>query len=73
MSDEVYETRVLSMIVTIKGKSIFDDSATEITIVDEAAGEFIEVSQDEQVIRIDEYEWPSIRACINKMISKCRE
>jgi len=60
------------MIVGVKGEQIFDDSVTEIEIVDEAAGEFLEVSQDDQRLRFDAEEWPHVRDAINKMFKLCR-
>ena len=67
-----YETRTTKMIVAVKGQQIFDDSVTEIEIVDEAAGEFLEVSQEGGKLRFDEDEWPHVRAAINKMFKLCR-
>ena len=60
------------MIVGVKGEQIFDDSVTEIEIVDEAAGEFLEISQDEQKLRFDAEEWPHVRDAIEKMFKLCR-
>ena len=60
------------MIVGVKGEQIFDDSVTEIEIVDEAGGEFLEISQDEQKIRFDAEEWPHVRDAIEKMFKLCR-
>lgn len=67
-----YETRTTKMIVGVKGEQIFDDSVTEIEIVDEAAGEFLEISQDEQKLRFDKEEWPHVRNAIEKMFKLCR-
>ena len=60
------------MIVGVKGEQIFDDSVTKIEIVDEAAGEFLEISQDEQKLRFDAEEWPHVRDAIQKMFKLCR-
>ena len=67
-----YETRTTKIIVGVKGEQIFDDSVTEIEIVDEAAGEFLEISQDDQRLRFDKEEWPHVRAAIEKMFKLCR-
>ena len=67
-----YETRTTKMIVGVKGEQIFDDSVTKIEIVDEAAGEFLEISQDEQKLRFDAEEWPHVRDAIEKMFKLCR-
>jgi hypothetical protein len=60
------------MIVGIKGQQIFDDSVTEIEIVDEAAGEFLEISQEGGKLRFDLEEWPHVRAAVEKMFKLCR-
>ena len=67
-----YETRTTKMIVGVKGEQIFDDSVTEIEIVDEAAGEFLEVSQEGGKLRFDAEEWPHVRNAIEKMFKLCR-
>jgi len=71
-----YETRTTKVMVLFKGEPIFHESATEIEIVDEAAGEYLEVSQcsdsHEGKIKIDVYEWPALKAAIDKMIKECR-
>ncbi len=60
------------MIVGVKGEQIFDDSVTEIEIVDEAAGEFLEVSQEGGKLRFDPEEWPHVRDAVEKMFKLCR-
>jgi hypothetical protein len=60
------------MIVGVKNQQIFDDSVTEIEIVDEAGGEFLEVSQDGGKLRFDKDEWPHVRDAIEKMFKLCR-
>ena len=77
MSNEIkHETRTLKVGVCRKGEPIFHQSMTEIEIMDEAAGEFIKVSQcdddNEGSIQIDKTEWPTIKAAIDKMFNECR-
>ena len=60
------------MIVGVKGDQIFCESITEIEIVDEAAGEFLEVSQEGGKLRFDAEEWPHVRDAIEKMFKLCR-
>ena len=67
-----YETRTTKIIVGVKGEPIFDDSVTEIKIIDEAGGEFLEVSQDNVKLRFDKDEWVHVRAAVNKMFKLCR-
>ena len=71
-----YETRTLSILVVPKDQPTFSEYATEIKIVDEAAGEFLEVSQtgrtDLGKIAINPEEWPTLRDAIDQMIKQCR-
>jgi hypothetical protein len=72
-----YETRTVKVSVAPKGEPLFQNGVTNIEIIDEASGEFLEVSQcndtNDGKILIDPYEWPTLRAAIDKMIKECRE
>ena len=71
-----YETRITKVTVLPKGEDLFHEGATEIAIVDEAGGEYLEIKQCSDMydgtIAIDLYEWPAIKAAIDKMIKECR-
>jgi hypothetical protein len=72
-----YQTRTLKIAVGVKGEPIFHAGTTEIEIVDEAAGEFLKITQsDDDVepgrILIDPHEWPHLKAGIEKMLKECR-
>jgi hypothetical protein len=72
-----YETRTLKIAVGVKGEPIFHAGATEIEIIDEAAGEFLKITQSPDdaepgAIKIDPHEWPALRAAIDKMVKECR-
>jgi hypothetical protein len=61
-----------------KGESIFSQLATEISIVDEAAGPFIEMRQfpdegDEQTIKFDVVEWSYIAKAVGKLIQEIKK
>ena len=61
-----------------KGESIFSQLATEISIVDEAAGPFIEMRQfpeegDEKNLRFDLDEWPHIAKAVGKLIQEIKK
>jgi hypothetical protein len=49
---------------------------TEIEIIDEAAGEFLKISQcsehSEGSIQIEKEEWTTLKAAIDKMFKECR-
>jgi hypothetical protein len=72
-----YETRTVKVSVAPKGEPLFHNGVTNIEIIDEASGEFLEVSQcndnNDGKIFIDPYEWSTLRAAIDKMIKECRE
>jgi hypothetical protein len=61
-----------------EGEAIYAETATTITIVDEAAGEFVEVAQHNPnlegagKIAITPEEWPELRDAIEEMIGRCR-
>ena len=72
-----YEIRTAALVVNKKGCAIFDDHATRVEIVDEAAGEFDEVRQNASMtnglIGITMEEWPLLREAIDRLIAECRE
>lgn len=58
-----------------KGEPIFSYQATEISIVDEAAGPFIEIKQfpqvgDEQTIKFNVDEWLYIAKAVGKILQE---
>lgn len=69
--------RIVKIAVLPKGKEMFSEQATFIEIVDEAGGEFIEISQQSgiegQKIRIDDDEWPHIREAVNEMLKEIKK
>jgi hypothetical protein len=72
-----YQTRTLKIAVGVKGEPIFHAGATEIEIIDEAAGEFLKITQSPDevepgVIKIDPHEWPMLKAGIDRMMKECR-
>ena len=73
------ETRVVKVMIAPKSERIFSEMATFVEIDDEAAGEFVKVSQPitdrsaEFAVFINKDEWPHIRDAIDKMIKECRD
>ena len=71
-----YEIRTLAVLVASKDHPTFSEYATEIKIVDEVDGEFLEVSQcaraDLGKIAISPQDWPILRDAIDQMIKQCR-
>ena len=70
------EARPIKWIVAPPGESIFSELAANIEILDEGAGEFVEVTQyaDEcGKIRIDKDEWENIKNAIDFAFSNCKD
>mgnify|MGYP000084761997 CR=1 FL=1 len=68
--------RVKTMAVLPDSEPLFSERCTDVMIVDEAGGEFIEVSQhgngDLGKIQINPEEWPVLRETIDRMIGECK-
>lgn len=59
-----------------ENEPIFSETVTDIEIVDEVGGEFVEVQQHHDgygKIGITPEEWPTLRRAIDKAIKQCRE
>jgi hypothetical protein len=71
-----YMSRIISMICLPQKEPIFSELGTTITIVDEAAGEFLEVTQSTDsglmTTRITKKEWPHLRSTINAMMNNVK-
>ena len=74
-----YETRIIRVVVAPKGEPIWSEQATTIEIADDAAGEFVKVTQEgghtatSKSVCFDPDEWVTIRDAIDDMITKCRK
>lgn len=72
---QVYRTRVTRLLVVPEGEPSFSEMSTTVEIVDEAAGEFVEVAQharaDMGKIAINPQEWPVLREAIDRMVALC--
>ena len=71
------ESRVTRITVAPKGEPIFSQEAFEVSINDEAGGEFLVVKSnleclDAGEIRINKDEWPALRGAINRIFDICR-
>lgn len=75
-----YIERITKITILPEGEPIFSEMATHIEVEDEAAGEYLIVSQDgghvdskPNSISISPDEWPKIKAAIDKMMKSLRE
>jgi hypothetical protein len=73
-----YETRILKVGVMDAEQSIFDEGVTFVEIADDAAGEFVVLSQNEptgdpkRTISTDRSQWPVLRQAIDDMVKRCK-
>lgn len=70
-----YHTRTTRMTVLPKGEPIFSERATHIEINDEAAGEFVKVTQQRDqlaehssTLTFEPDEWPEVKAAVDHMM-----
>jgi predicted transport protein len=70
------EARVTQIVVCPPTEPLFSEMATTVQITDEAAGEFVEVSQTGAPgigkVQITPEDWPALRAAINRLVRQCR-
>lgn len=69
-------TRPIKWVVHPDGEPTYSEMATDIEIVDECGGEFVEVSQsagEYGKIGVTPEDWPAIRKAINRAIKQCRK
>jgi hypothetical protein len=64
------KTRPIKWVVLPEGEPIFSEQATTIEIIDEAAGEFLQVQQGEVGITVDEFNWPEIKRAIDEAFAE---
>jgi len=70
-----YIQRTMSIMILPEGENIFCEAATTIAISDDAAGEFLKITQcndesEKGKISLEQNEWPSIRAGIDMMFKE---
>lgn len=68
-----YISRTTEVRMMPEGDPIFSDRATSVRVTDEAAGEFLEVSQEEGTIRVDPEEWLTLRALVDQMFTEIQK
>jgi hypothetical protein len=76
MNQMSYQTRITQMTITPEGEPIFSERATQISIDDEADGEYIVIKQPTRSgdgISIAPEEWPIVRAAIDNMFAEIAE
>ena len=77
ISTDSYDVRIIKIAVVPKGQPIFSELSTYVAIEDEAAGEFVKISQEgghtdmAKWITVNPEEWPAIRNAIDYMVWQC--
>lgn len=68
-----FTQRITQVTVAAEFATVISETATRITIEDEAAGEMVSVEQPDRgaKVLVSPEEWPQIRDAIDKMIAAC--
>lgn len=66
-----YETMMTSITIKPKGKALYSDEATRISIDDTGGGLFVTVSQGHHEIGINPDEWTMLKDAIERMMAVC--
>ena len=66
--------RITRVTIVKEGDPLFSEYGYTIEIEDEAAGEFIQITDhhDNNKITLNPEDWPAIRTAINKMVKLCK-
>lgn len=74
-----YETRIKALVVAPVGEPIFSEKATEISVDDEASGEFVKISQSYDQAKNGEIildpgpELEAVFAAVLTLAAQCRD
>lgn len=69
-----YQTRVTRLTISPPGEPIFSDQTTNLEIEDEAAGEYVKITQqndykDAQTVCITPEEWPAVKDAVESLLT----
>ena len=72
-----YQSRTTSITIIPIGEPLYSEQATEVKIMDESGGEYVEVIQSGRTdignIAISPEEWPMLKKAIDQLIKLCGE
>jgi hypothetical protein len=75
-----YTSRITQMTVLPVGEAIFSEKATVITIEDEAAGEYLKITQQtdatfesHQTVAFGQEEWDEVKGVIDQMFKDIKD
>lgn len=66
-----YDTLLTTITIKPKGKKLYSDEATRISIDDTGGGMFVAVSQGHHEIGINPDEWTMLKDAIERMMAVC--
>lgn len=73
-----FRVRVTRLSVLPPKEPLFSEQCTNVSIVDEAAGEFLEIEQQSgrtdaksQTIQVSPEEWPALKRAIEQLLADC--
>lgn len=74
-----FRVRVTRLSVLPPKEPLFSEQCTNVSIVDEAAGEFLEIKQQSgrtdaksQTIQVSPEEWPALKQAIEQLLADCQ-
>ena len=66
-----YERIVSAVMIKPVGSAIYAEGTTTVEVMDEGAGAYVVVSQEEGKVGITAEEWPMIRSAIDDLLHWC--
>ena len=73
-----FRVRITRLSILPPQEPLFSEQCTHVTIVDEAAGEFLEIEQQSgrtdaksQTIQVSPAEWPALKQAIEQLLADC--
>ena len=69
-----YKSRPVAWVVKPEGEPIFSEIATRVEIVDEAGGEFVQVTDGHcNKVSLNPEEWPQLRSVLEFAFKECKK
>lgn len=68
-----YSIHTTELTVIPDDAHLYDERATRISMDDETGGPFVALQQNENSVRIDLDEWPTVRQAVDAMIAYARQ
>ena len=78
-ADTPTQVRVTRLTVLPKGEPLYSECATHVEIEDEAAGEYVTITQQGGATKLDKRvafnaeEWPHVATAVETLLKECRD